>query len=288
MQLNPASPFPYYVLTGDQATLPRKGEFYIFARNGIFFHKGSVNPIDPGLIESTTKVEREDCPKAILQAFDALTKGDLQDCQAYAGIKLVSMPHDIALTCQMFFARVFGQYRAEAELQIYYSPARQEYRLVCPKQEVSGAAVRYELESSILDGEYRRAGTIHSHCDFSAFHSGTDTADEEYEDGLHITFGHVNGPANGLPMSIVSTVVSNGSRFPLNPTDVIEGIADSQPEGQSNERKGRVYSDHFYRMTPGDAALVERINQQIDEWMPNVRPMSFGFKKGGKNVRTNY
>lgn len=38
---------------------------------------------------------------------------------------------------------------------------------------------------------YRIYGTIHSHCNFGAFHSGVDEADEKIFDGLHITVGNV-------------------------------------------------------------------------------------------------
>lgn len=53
------------------------------------------------------------------------------------------------------------------------------------------AEVYDEYMALCLQG-YRIYGTIHSHCDFAAFHSGTDDHDEIGFDGLHITVGNVN------------------------------------------------------------------------------------------------
>jgi len=43
----------------------------------------------------------------------------------------------------------------------------------------------------LLNSGYTVYGTIHSHCDFAAFHSGVDDADETNFDGIHITIGNV-------------------------------------------------------------------------------------------------
>lgn len=49
----------------------------------------------------------------------------------------------------------------------------------------------YNEYVDLVQNGYKLYGTIHSHCDFSAFHSGVDDADEKKFDGLHITIGHV-------------------------------------------------------------------------------------------------
>jgi hypothetical protein len=48
-----------------------------------------------------------------------------------------------------------------------------------------------EMQSLIQSG-YTLGGTIHSHCDFNAFHSGVDDKDETNFNGLHITIGNVD------------------------------------------------------------------------------------------------
>lgn len=50
----------------------------------------------------------------------------------------------------------------------------------------------YENYSELTNQGFAIIGTIHSHCNFGAFHSGTDNHDEMNFDGLHITIGKVN------------------------------------------------------------------------------------------------
>ncbi len=52
-------------------------------------------------------------------------------------------------------------------------------------------AIHEEFRKLVSEG-WELYGTIHSHCDFKAFHSAVDIADEENFEGLHITLGHVN------------------------------------------------------------------------------------------------
>ena len=67
---------------------------------------------------------------------------------------------------------------------------------------------------------YLRVGTIHSHCDFGAFHSGTDINDEADFDGLHVTFGHNNRDI----FTISASIVVNNIRKSVEPMDFIEGV----------------------------------------------------------------
>lgn len=57
--------------------------------------------------------------------------------------------------------------------------AKEKHLKVCEEYE------RYYAEG------FRIYGTIHSHCNFNAYHSGVDDADEIDFDGLHITIGNV-------------------------------------------------------------------------------------------------
>ena len=65
-------------------------------------------------------------------------------------------------------------------------------RLFIPEQYVTHTSVNHRVEAGAINRGYRAIGTIHSHCDFSAFHSGTDKHDMGKMPGLHITIGHVN------------------------------------------------------------------------------------------------
>jgi uncharacterized protein YbaR (Trm112 family) len=54
----------------------------------------------------------------------------------------------------------------------------------------------------------------------SAFHSTTDDADEKSFDGLHITIGNVDEAF----VSISASIVSNGTRFMVDPDEYIDGV----------------------------------------------------------------
>jgi len=76
---------------------------------------------------------------------------------------------------------------------------------------------------------YITVASVHSHCSFSAFHSGTDIADEEYIEGLHITIGDVDEDH----FSLVASIVSNRKRFKVDPLDFISGIDEYEGAGNS-------------------------------------------------------
>lgn len=79
------------------------------------------------------------------------------------------------------------------------------------------------LHESVIE-EYNRLyaagyviyGTIHSHCNFGAFHSGVDDNDEIQFDGLHITIGNVRSG-----WSFAARMMLKRSSFPLNICDVL-------------------------------------------------------------------
>lgn len=113
----------------------------------------------------------------------------------------------------VFFGKVYGQLESEAALLIYWDIKSRQYKLFCPKQKVEECRVKYDLPPT---PENRiRVGTIHSHCDFDAFHSPTDRDDEKNEDGLHITIGSVDAK----PAYVLSLVV-DGKRKRLRLFDV--------------------------------------------------------------------
>jgi len=63
-------------------------------------------------------------------------------------------------------------------------------------------------------------GSIHSHGNMSAFHSTIDHMDEAHFDGLHITIGDVDDQF----ISISASVMANGYRFMVSPTEYIDGL----------------------------------------------------------------
>lgn len=252
-----------------QESLPTSGIYFVFAGNGVFQHKGNpdLNNIkDGGLIESMTlfgdynnRTRSKIVDESAHELFDR-AKSDMQNLgtiTTYARIKTQKLPQNLAAQAKDFFHAVFREYNGEAELQIYYNPSLKRFRYICPQQRVSHGGVDYVriTNSRVGDGWYR-AGTIHSHCDFGAFHSSTDINDEATEDGIHFTFGHVNKDQ----FSIAICVVSNGNRFPLDPLDCIEGISLAQGSGNSA----------FYEIESLPKGELDAIQSQSWNWLANV------------------
>lgn len=121
-----------------------------------------------------------------------------------------------------FFKAVYGQYRSEAIVLLWYAPAAPEgarWQVMAPAQQVNGSRLKSDDPGPAPAG-WLLAGDIHSHGSHSAFHSGTDDRDEDKKDGIHITIGGMDSPMSSFSVS----VVVDGTRFKLDLSDVVEGI----------------------------------------------------------------
>jgi hypothetical protein len=179
--------------------LPLEGTFYVVAGNGFFLHK------DLGFFKQLVQVES-------IPVLPDLEPGE-------AICELPPIPSPLVYKTKKFFEEVFRVHQSEACVIVHYNKVTNDFFLEIPQQRVTSVGVNYHRGGEVLDG-YLPVGTIHSHCNFDAFHSGTDDADEASFDGLHCTFGH-----NDQDMfSITASVVINGSRTTLDPMKVLRGI----------------------------------------------------------------
>lgn len=245
-------------LYDDTFEAPPAGEvYYLLAGNGIFVGKdGQYVKVDgvPGLLEAD-----ED----ITPTF-------------------AKVPGSIIARAHAFFAKVFAKHGAESYVTLMYSRKTGEYSLWCPKQRVSRGGVRYERNDQPPFAERKEldlqmVGTIHSHCDFSAFHSGTDVGDEEDFDGLHITIGHVNT----AEPSMVASIAVNGQRKQLRVEDCCTGVRPVAREGFSTGlfTKER---DHHYKIV--EAVPADAVKFIEDHWMPKVETWGGLWQgKGGRH-----
>lgn len=87
-----------------------------------------------------------------------------------------------------FFKTIYEKRKSEAMVDITWHPTH-GYRLFVPPQRATGGGVNATRTPEHYQGQI--VGTIHSHCNFSAFHSGVDKHDADGHDGLHITIGDV-------------------------------------------------------------------------------------------------
>jgi len=187
-----------------QTVIPVTGNCYILGKDGIYLRK------DTGLIQAVVKIPQISMLKPVTTS---------------AQIQIPKIPAKEIARSLLFFRRVWKKHKTEAMVLLYYNKEQQRFYTTAPVQKTSSAGVsNYEVNGSPGDN-YRLIGTIHSHCDFGAFHSGTDTNDEKQFDGIHITLGHIDD----FYFDISICLVVNNNRFKMEPEDVILKIRQVSP-----------------------------------------------------------
>lgn len=217
--------------------LPNKGTYFIIAGNGNWLHK------DTGLVRGLVPVDNI----SVLDDFKAKTT---IDCS------LPKIPIRHVWRIKEFFRNVVDKFRSEAEINLYYSKDKDDFKIHVPEQIVSHSGVQYRrvaLTHQEGMSDYLRVGTIHSHCDFGAFHSGTDIDDENDFDGLHVTFG--NNDQNDFTVS--ASIVMNSLRVKIDPLNFLEGL--QHIEGET------------YRFIDLDKATTAEWASGLNEWMTMVK-----------------
>lgn len=240
---------------------PTTGTYYLITKSGVYLHRET-------------------------KAGTALVKVNgipwLKEPTIEFSLKLPKIPASIIGQAITFFRKVFKEHRSESYVTLFYSEKLNQYQLWCPKQTVTYASVNYDRNDqpsfkNRQDEDWQMCGTIHSHCDFSAYHSGTDIGDEDTFDGIHITLGHVNRAQFSMEVSISF----NGNREKLEPENCCSGIIRvSNKDVVSN--KIMTFGDSSYF----DLELTEQEAQQLvadtelihTEWMEKV---SHGFQGKG-------
>jgi len=243
--------------------VPDKGTYYLVARDGVYM-----------------RVER--CFGSAIVKVDNVNF--LEKAPREMTYNLPKLPGHIVALAKRFFQTVFAQHRSESYLTLLWSPRLNQYRLWCPKQRVSYSSVNYERDDCVPFEEsigcetgpgYQMVGTIHSHCDFSPFHSGTDKEDESTFDGIHLTFGYVNSDTFG----IVSSIAVANNRQELDPSLVVDGV---EPVGEQTVRTAGSVRGSYYNRTEVRYELnhlspvdEEAIRRQVGEWMGKVTKAVF-------------
>lgn len=195
--------FPVYIYDGVME-LPKEGTYFLVAGNGLWLHKDMPNF------------------RGFVPVDNISLLADLDD-NSRVESKLPKLPPRHTWRIKQFFKEVVRMYHAEACTVLYYNREKDDWKIHVPKQRVSHGGVQYKrVGATHLEGMegYVPVGTIHSHCDFGAFHSGTDVGDEEHFDGLHVTFGHNDRDQ----FTISASIVINGHRQKVDPLSVLDGI----------------------------------------------------------------
>lgn len=252
---------PVYVWDGE-SELPAGEDYFLIAKNGVFDHRDHK-------VKTFQRADYSDVP-------------NLGTLKTHCRFELPKIPTEIIWRSLLFFRRVWYTRHAEAAVILFWNAEKKEYFLHAPRQQVSGGGVSYgTLRRSVPDPEeakyvsemsqkgYKRIGTIHSHCNFNAYHSSVDTGDEaEWPDGVHITIGHVDGKA----FSLVTSLVVNNNRFQVDPLTLVLGLKRKIPK--KNRMGFQAHSDEFFDVLLTDEereTLIGLYQEQIEtEWLPRV------------------
>jgi len=180
------------------APLPEDDICYIIAKNGTFMKKKM------GPVETLAKVDK-------ISILDEL--------QPTAKYNIPKMPANLFAQIVAFMRAMYDEHKSESMVLIFLNQETGDYVFYPPKQEVTGGGIQYERDY-VLEG-YNNVGTIHSHANMSAFHSGVDVDDEKDTDGIHITIGKCGEKDY---FDATASLAFNGTRFPINVTDYVEGL----------------------------------------------------------------
>lgn len=205
---------------GDYEALPEPagGPYFLATKTGYFVHRN----FHWGRVLVPAK-EAPATPEAVPTIWHEFSERKLPR-------QLIGQAYD-------FFRAVYEQRKSEAMVDIVFNPdptarakrAKRQgfddlgYRLFVPPQVASGGSVKCKRTPEHYNGQ--NVGTIHSHCDFGAFHSGTDKHDADGHDGLHITIGDVMKP---MP-SIAIMVAVAGIYWDFDYDDIADGPLERYP-----------------------------------------------------------
>lgn len=208
----PPEPEPYVPKLFELYNLPEDGTenvpdspnpYYLISRDGLFLHRNLL--IGRGLIKQKVM------PKILKNLSDG-------DGEGIFWFKAPKIPTDICASIVSFFRRIYDKQKTEAEVILLLNPKTNEWKVFIPTQEVSAAGVKSVYEPTDIPKGYIVVGTMHSHCNFGAFHSSTDTTDAGEFDGLHITIGYL---LREMP-DIAAMVMVNKQQFNYKPEIVAD------------------------------------------------------------------
>jgi hypothetical protein len=130
--------------------------------------------------------------------------------------EIPKLPNALIGQALSFFTAIYDKNHSEAMVDLTWHPEH-GYRLFVPPQTAHGGGVKALRNPEHYVGQI--VGTMHSHCNFSAFHSHTDTGDADKHDGLHITIGDVkkDKPSIAIMISVA------GIRWNLDLEDITDG-----------------------------------------------------------------
>lgn len=223
--------------------------YYVVAKEGLYLYKQTA--IGPCLLPQKTDVSSMN------------SMGEYKG--GYFLHKAPDVPAHIMSQALDFFRQVYDLRKAEAEVFILLNQETEEFRLFIPWQVTSHGGVDSIYDEADIPENFTIIGTIHSHCDFSAFHSSTDMGDASDFNGLHITIGHVNTNAP----SFDQMVMINKLKFTYKSVSSVADVSKLGETPAPKEWLGFVF-DRVEECV--DRYFPTLTKEQIDEFIKQCRP----------------
>lgn len=155
----------------DAMPLPNGAPHFVVARKGAYVHKNMF------------------FGRVLVPVKEITTLPDING-KGVLWLDVPPFPPELLAKAWSFFRWAWDERKSEAMVDIVWRPEK-GYSLFIPPQTASAGGVKC-VRNEEHYGEAQLIGTIHSHCNGSAYHSSTDTHDAEEHDGLHITLGRVS------------------------------------------------------------------------------------------------
>lgn len=102
-----------------------------------------------------------------------------------------------------FLCWAYKEYGGEAQIRLFYNsttgkwtahPFEQYVSKSLSTDEAKDSKKNTEIIESMIANGFTNLGTVHQHCNISAFMSGTDYKDEIVQNGIHMTLGYLSNP----------------------------------------------------------------------------------------------
>lgn len=169
-----ASPEDYQV--GTYVAKEGKKSTWLMAGDGLY------NIIDNNVFKSAFKMADFTIP--------GLPSGDKLDLFE---LKLPKVPYALFERLVAFYRHIHHKYKTEVGVMLYYDRTISEWSFAVPKQKVSGGLCEWEtgVTSMFNDTDKIFAMESHSHHTMFGHFSGTDDADQQLPERIHLVIGHI-------------------------------------------------------------------------------------------------
>jgi hypothetical protein len=251
-----------------------KVPYYLAAQDGFFLRKNTALGL--------AIVPIEEMPAHLGKLNE---KGDFNGQFDFTAPKL---PATIISRAFNFFRNVHTLDKTEAEVFILYKD--KEYDLFIPYQVNTAASVNSIYDPADIPVGWQLVGSMHSHPNMGAFHSGTDENDAATFGGLHITMGHVE--ADNIQFAAMISVNQSKFHFPIKDVAEIPELIDLEESPKAwldcVVTRDQVLKMKWPSLTEEDIKQWDNRNAKVTYFQPSKSHFPSANGKGNKTGHRNW